>query len=108
MGPAGVWARLKLRNSVNVFTGAVGPSEESHLLKSRFMPYLNTTEQDSSLPFSFSRPEQVFHLSKLFCGSLETTLGISAGSTMMAPSFLRIAIASAITFFWSACRPPRG
>src|SRR5258708_36423013 len=102
MGPAGVWARLKLRNSVNVFTGAVGPSEASHLLKSRFMPYLNTIEQDSSLPFAFSRPEQVFHLSRLFCGSLEITLGISAGSTMTAPLCLRIAMASFITAFWSS------
>src|SRR5229473_7447853 len=108
IAPAAAWAILKLRSSVSDFTGAAGPSEASHWLKSRFMPYLSTIEQSSSLPLAFARPEQVFHLSALFCGFAERTLGMSAGSTTTTPRCLRIAIASSITFVWSALRPPRG
>ena len=43
------------------FTGAAAPSDFSQLLKSRFMPYLSTTEQSSSLPFALLIPEQPFH-----------------------------------------------
>jgi len=39
-----LWALLNARSSVSDFTGAEGPSVASHLLKSRFMPYLSTVE----------------------------------------------------------------
>ena len=80
----------------------------SQTLKSRFIPYLKTTEQSSSLPFACSAPEQKSHSRKLFFGSLSTTLGMSAGSTMIAPCCFSTAIASAIAFACSAFRPPRG
>ena len=39
---------------MSVLTGAAAPSDASHVLKSRFMPYLNTTEQSASLPLALS------------------------------------------------------
>ena len=77
--PRVVCAVLKLRKSVSVLTGAAGPSDASQALKSRFIPYLNTIEQLSSLPRALSAPEQVFQVRKLFFASGSTTLGISAG-----------------------------
>ena len=41
-------AVLNARSSASVFTGAAGPSEASHALKSRFMPYHSTDEQFGS------------------------------------------------------------
>src|SRR5579871_3787935 len=102
MAPAAVWARLNLRSLVRECKGAEGPSDASHRLKSLFMPYLKTTEHPSSLPFAFSTPEHVFHLNIFFAGSVATTLGISAGSTTVAPWRFNAAIASDITFIWSA------
>ena len=86
-------------SSFSVFTGAAGPSDASHVLKSRFMPYLKTTEQFSSLPRPSFTPEHGFHSMKLFFGSLSTMLGMSAGSTMIAPCCFSTAIASSIAFF---------
>src|SRR5437660_846702 len=96
--PAFVWVRFHWRSSVKVLTGAEGPSDASHLLKSRFMPYLNVIEQSASLPFASFQPEQVFQERKLLFASLSTMLGMSAGSTRTAPWCLRTAIASAISF----------
>ena len=97
MAARAVRARLKSRSSVSVLTGALGPSERSHALKSRFMPYLNTTEQALSLALAPTAPEQMFQVRKFLSGSGSTTLGMSAGSTMTAPSRRRTSMASAIT-----------
>src|SRR2546426_799765 len=45
IAPPLVCAMFHCRSSVSVFTGADGPSVASHLLKSRFIPYLSATEQ---------------------------------------------------------------
>ena len=66
IAPRDTCAVLQLRKSVSVFNGAAGPSDASHALKSRFIPYLNTIEQFASLPRALSAPEQVFHSMKLF------------------------------------------
>src|SRR5439155_3716196 len=84
-----------------------GPRDDSHLLKSRFMPYFSTTEQFSSFPLASFAPEHCPRSTKLFFGSLSTTLGISAGSTTTAPCCLSTAIASVMTLAWSAFNPPR-
>src|SRR5581483_8831788 len=81
MEPAAVWERLNFRSSASDLTGADGPKVASHLLKSRFMPYLNTIEQFSSCPLASLAAEQVFHRIRLSSGVSERTLGISAGST---------------------------
>ena len=98
IAPAFWCATFHSRSAVNDTTGA-DPSEASHLLKSRFMPYFSTTEQSASLPLALSAPEHMPHVMKLFFVSLSTMLGMSAGSTITAPSFLSTAIASSITFF---------
>src|ERR1700693_1710905 len=108
IAPAFVCVRFHWRSSVRVLTGAVGPSDASHLLKSRFIPYLKETEQSASLPLASLQPEQMFHDRQLFFASLSTTLGMSAVSTITAPRCFRTSIASAITFAWSALMPPRG
>src|SRR5258708_9874602 len=87
--PAFVCVRFHWRSSVSVLTGADGPSEASHLLKSRFMPYLKETEQSASLPFASLQPEQRFHVRQLFFASLSTMLGMSAASVKMAPLALK-------------------
>src|SRR5713226_6060479 len=99
---------FQVRSSVSDFTGAEGPSEPSHLLKSRFIPYLNTTEQSASFPFELLAPPQVLQSRRLLAVSLLTTLGISAGSTITAPWRLSISTASAMTLACSALSPPRG
>ena len=76
------------RSSVSVLTGADAPSVLSQALKSRFMPYLNTTEQFASLPFAPSTPEQMPHFRKFLSASCSTMLGMSAGSTITAPCAL--------------------
>src|SRR6185369_265527 len=85
---------LNSRSSVSDLSGAAAPSDFSHALKSRFMPYLKTIEQSSSLPLPAFAPEQVDQRRKLFFGSLSSTLGMLAGSTMIAPWALSTAIAS--------------
>src|SRR5207247_9392038 len=107
MSPAVVGLMFHWRSPVSVFTGADGPSVCSHLLKSRFMPYLRITEQSASLPFASLTPEHVFHNRKFFCGSLSTMLGMSAGSTMTAPCCLSTATASAIALACASFKPPR-
>src|SRR5260370_26383060 len=99
---------FQVRSSVSDFTGADGPSEPSHWLKSRFIPYLNTTEQSESFPFELLAPPQVFQSRRLLPVSSLTTLGISAGSTITAPRRLRVSMASALTLACSALRPPPG
>ncbi len=89
MAPARWWATFHRRNSASVFTGAAAPSEASHALKSRFMPYLNTTEQSASFPFALSSPPQVDQLRKFDSRSLVITLGMSAGSTMIGSLLLQ-------------------
>src|SRR5258705_8122358 len=106
--PPFLCASFHSRNSVSDFTGASGPSVASQALKSRFIPYLSTLEQFWSLPFPSPDPEQVFHNTKLLAGSLSTTLGISAGSTITAPCLRRTAIASTIAAVCSAFNPPLG
>src|SRR5437870_8873279 len=101
-------ARLKFLSSVNVLIGAPGPRVDNHLLKSRFIPYLNTTEQLASFSLRPSTPEHVLHSKKLAAGSGSRMLGISAGSTIVAPSRLRTSIASAMSLAGSGLRPPRG
>src|SRR5215470_15794756 len=95
--PRAWWRQLKFLSSVRLLTGALGPSVLNQALKSRFMPYLNTTEQPVSLSLLPCMPEQVFHNSRLLAGSEAMMLGMFAGSTMTAPAPLRTAIASAIT-----------
>src|SRR6266545_4170230 len=80
IAPALVCVRFHWRSSVKVLTGAEGPSDASHLLKSRFMPYLKETEQSASFPFASLQPEQMFHERRLLPASLSTTLGMSARS----------------------------
>ena len=41
---------FQIRRSVSVLTGVDAPRLASHLLKSRFMPYLKTIEQSLSRP----------------------------------------------------------
>src|SRR6266705_2931758 len=89
MAPAFWCATFHCRSSVSVFTGAFGPRVPSQASKSRFMPYLNTTEQAASLPFALSSPLQTLQLRKLSPGSLARTLGMSAGSTTTAPCCFR-------------------
>ena len=108
MAPARWCATFHSRSSVSVFTGAAAPSDASHALKSRFMPYLNTTEQSASLPFALSRPPHVDQSRKFFEASVATTLGMSAGSTMTAPCCFRTSMTSAIIFACAGFRPPRG
>src|SRR5262245_41528717 len=105
--PAVACARLHWRSSVSDFTGAVGPRLASHLLTSRFMTYLKTTEQPASIPFGPSVPLQTSQRRKFRLTSLSTTLGMSAGSTITAPRSLRTAMASVIAFACSAFSPPR-
>src|SRR6185503_5932884 len=83
--PADWCARFHSRSAVNDFTGARSPSDASHALKSRFMPYLNTTEQSSSRPLASSGPLHTPHLSQLLAGLVVTIDGISAGSFTVAP-----------------------
>jgi hypothetical protein len=59
--PAFLCAVFHSRSSVSDATGADGPSDESHALKSRFIPYLNVIEQFSSLPRALAAPEQIGH-----------------------------------------------
>src|SRR5438045_3243865 len=92
IAPRFLCSLFQSRSSVSDLTGAFGPSDASHLLKSRFIPYLKTTEQFSSCPFPSDDPEQVFHNKMLFAGSGSTTLGMFAGSTMTAPSLRRTSI----------------
>ena len=54
----------------------------SHALKSRFMPYLKTTEQSASLPLRVARRRRRCpRAGSCRSGSASTTLGMSAGST---------------------------
>src|SRR3954466_10772583 len=106
IAPAFACAVFHSRSSVNDLSGAAEPSDFSQALKSRFIPYLRTTEQSSSLPLAFVTPEHWPQRRKLFLGSGSTTLGMFAGSTMIAPCALRTAIASSIAFFCSGFRPP--
>ena len=66
IAPARWCAMFHCRSSVSVFTGALAPSDLSHVLKSRFMPYLNAIEQSASRPFAWSSPLHGFQLRKLF------------------------------------------
>ena len=66
--PAASCARFQARSSSSVFTGAEAPSDASHALKSRFMPYLKTIEQSSSRP-SRRSPLQSRPRRRLFFGS---------------------------------------
>src|SRR2546430_15500127 len=77
--PALACARFQWRSSVSDFTGAAGPRLASHLLKSRFMPYLKTTEHPASAPFGPSVPRQTSQRRKLRVWSFSTTAGISGG-----------------------------
>src|SRR3974390_1927814 len=88
-------------------TGALAPSDCSHALKSRFIPYLNAIEQSASRPLDWS-PLHGFQLTKLFDATVSTMLGMSAGSTMTAPCALSAAIASSMTLRCASLRPPRG
>src|SRR5688572_26185890 len=97
-------AVLNARRSASVLTGAAGPSDASQSLKSLFMPYHSTDEQFGSLGPLLHPPPQS---RKLFFGSWFTTLGMSA-STMVAPSFFMISIASAIDLACGSFKPPRG
>src|SRR2546430_10681113 len=83
--PALACARFQWRSSVSDFTGAAGPRLASHLLKSRFMPYLKTTEHPASAPFGPSVPRQTSQRRKLRLASFSTTLGMSAGYDITAP-----------------------
>ena len=65
IAPALACARFQSRCSFSVLTGADGPSDASHALKSRFMPYLKLIEQFASLPLACSAPEQKSHSGKL-------------------------------------------
>src|SRR6185312_15530645 len=85
IAPAFWCAVFHSRSAVNDATGAADPSEASHLLKSRFIPYFRSTEQSASLPLALSAPEHWPHARKLLWGSLSTMLGMSAGSTTIAP-----------------------
>jgi len=85
---AAAWARLNLRvrsKSLRVRQCLARPAT---CLKSRFMPYFNTIEQDYCMPalriFQASAPNRC-SIEQLFRGSVEIMLGISAGSTMTAP-----------------------
>jgi hypothetical protein len=49
------------RDVFGTATGAAGPSNASHLLRSRFIPYFSTTEQLASLPLAPSMPPHEFH-----------------------------------------------
>jgi hypothetical protein len=62
----------------------------------------------SSFPFALSGPEQTCQSRKFRDGSQSTMLGMSAGSTTVAPCAVNAAIASAITCFCSIGNPPRG
>src|SRR5882724_1710430 len=93
---------------MRLLTGALGPSDCSHALKSRFIPYLNVTEQLASVALAPGAPEQSPQATWFCAGSGSITLGISAGSTMTAPSRRSASMASAITLDCSAVRPPRG
>src|SRR4026207_2169141 len=88
IAPAFWWAVFQAISSFSVLTGAAGPSDSSHLLKSRFIPYLKSIEQCSSLPRPSLAPEHWFHSTKLFFGSLSTTDGLSAGAVRSAPCVL--------------------
>src|SRR6185436_1571073 len=98
-------ARFHSLKAVRDATGAELSNDASHALKSRFIPYFNTTEQPLSRPFAFSLPLQIDHWRKLFAASGSRTLGRSDGSTTVAPCFLRIAIASSISAARSAFTP---
>src|SRR5438094_159061 len=80
IAPAFWWAVFQAISSFNVFTGAAAPSDASHLLKSRFIPYFRSTEHRSSLPRPSLTPEHWPHTRKLFAGSLSVMLGLSAAS----------------------------
>src|SRR5262245_63316730 len=86
--PACACARFHWRNSVRVFTGAVGPRLASHLLKSRFIPYLKTTEQPASMPFAQPVPRHTCQCTEFWFGSWSTMLGLLAGSTTTTPHAL--------------------
>src|SRR5258708_16338002 len=98
---------LHCRSSVSVLTGALSPSDLSHVLKSRFIPYLNATEQSASRPFDWS-PLHGLQLRKLLLALVSVTLGMSAGSTTVAPCCFSTAIASSMIFFCASFNPPRG
>src|SRR5262249_60484846 len=87
--PADACARFHWRNSVSVFTGAVGPRLASHLLKSRFIPYLKTTEHPASLPFAPPVRRHTCQCRELWVGSCATMLGMSAESTQSGPPRFR-------------------
>ena len=108
IAPRGALARLNQRSSDSVLNGAAFPSEASHALKSRFMPYVKSVEQFALRPLRSSTPPHVFHSRKFRVVSAVTTLGMFAGSTMVAPSCLSAAIASLITAVCAALIPPRG
>src|SRR2546423_9988341 len=95
--PPFVWDVFQLRKSVSDFTGALSPRDLSHLLKSRSMPYARSTEHFRS--FTSSIDVQTPQLRRLLSAFLSTMLGISAGSTTVAPCFFNTSIASLITFF---------
>src|SRR5512140_1744719 len=91
IAPARWCATFHSRSSVSDFTGALAPSDWSQVLKSRFMPYLNAIEQLASRPLAFSRPLHGLQLRKLLLAFVSTTLGMSAGSTIVAPCCFRTA-----------------
>jgi len=64
--------------------------------------------QFSSFPFALSGPEQTGQSRKFRAGSQSTMLGMSAGSTTVAPCAFNAATASVITCFCSVVNPPRG
>ena len=106
MAPARWWVMFHSRSAVSVLTGALSPSDLSQRLKSRFIPYLNAIEQSASRPLAWSSPPQGFQLRKLFAGTVSTTLGMSAGSTITAPFALSTAMALSITPRCAGPRPP--
>ena len=68
MAPA--WrARCSIRAARSASSRRRRAERCSKALKSRFMPYLKTTEQFSSLPLASLSPAQMAHSRKLFCGS---------------------------------------
>jgi hypothetical protein len=99
-------ARFQSRSAASVFTGARFLRDVSHALKSRFMPYLSTTEQSSSPPLASLGPLQMPQASKLSAGRGVTTDGMSAGSTIVAPAERSAAMASFITARSGSVSPP--
>ena len=106
--PSSAFFVFHSRNSVSELTGAILPRDSSQALKSRFIPYLNTIEQSSSLPRVLSSPAQILHRKRLRSGSGSRTVGKFAGSITVAPLSSRIAIASSNSSNCEELIPPRG